>query len=275
MDKLIECSEKSIKNGFKLSDNNYFCETQKIISNLHKSTTATIKNNLVKLDENEKNKENLRLNINNPYKKNSLEEIYNFLLEEEKDIICYYNEASKIFNLNLSDKSKENMLFDDLINNKSTANDLFSLYQTLIKLIGGLFIKKQLTIIMEVCKLLFIISSLRRKYISYEKKNFLNKEQSNLLSQIEKEKCKMEKINLNIRNLYSFVTTKDDIKGVQVSNSLVDKLNGIISILRFIRNITYENKHRTYLTHTKKANTENIFLALYYANQRLSKFTEN
>ncbi|CRG84730.1 fam-j protein, partial [Plasmodium relictum] len=225
---------------------------------------------------NVKNKEKLNPYINKPYKKNSLETIYNFLLEEEKDILHYYDEASKTLNLDLSDENKERMLFYNLINNKDTANNLFSLYKTLMKLIGGLFIKKQLTIIMEVRKSLFSISSLRGKCISHKTKNILNKEQqSNLLSQIEKEKCKMEKIKLNIRNLYLLVTTKDDIKRIQVSSYLINKINGIISILRFICKITYKDNDKTGLNQKKEAGMENMLLALYYANQRLLKFTEN
>ncbi|CRG84187.1 fam-j protein [Plasmodium relictum] len=302
MDKLIECVEKSIKNGFILRDRNYFCMTQKVIYNLHTPITASIRNNLAKLDnilktlnlsykdhsliiqtifyflkkENEKNKKKLELYMNKPYKKNSLKAIYNFLLEEEKDATRYYNEASKIFNLNLTDKNKESILFDDLINNESIIDNLFSVHETLIKLIGGLFIKKQLTIIMNTRKLLLSMNSLKkRKDISYETKEILKKKhQSNLLSQIKKEKWKMEKIKHNIRNLHLFVTTKDDIKRIQVSNSLINKINGIISILRFICKITYKNEDKTDFNQKKEASTENILLALYYANQRLPKFTE-
>ncbi|CRG84700.1 fam-j protein, partial [Plasmodium relictum] len=294
-----ECAEKSIKNGFILRDRNYFRTTQNIISSLYLLIISTIKNNFIKLDSilktlnlsykdhgivvqtifyffkkgNVKNKEKLNPYINKPYKKNSLETIYNFLLEEEKDILHYYDEASKTLNLDLSDENKERMLFYNLINNKDTANNLFSLYKTLMKLIGGLFIKRQLTIIMNVRRSLFSMNSLRkRKNISGAK--ILNKEyQLYLLSQIEKEKCKMEKIKLNIRNLYLLVTTKDDIKRIQVSSYLINKINGIISILRFICKITCKDNDKTGLNQKKEARMENILLALYYANQSLSKFT--
>ncbi|CRG85823.1 fam-j protein [Plasmodium relictum] len=300
MDELIECAEKSIKNGFILRDRNYFRTTQNTISSLYLLIISTIKNNFIKLDsilktlnlsykdhgiiietifyffikENVKNKEKLKPYINKPYKQNSLEAIYNFLLEEEGSIMYYYNEAFKFFKLNLSDKNKERMLFNDLINNKDTANNLFSVYETLMKLIGGLFIKRQLTIIMNIRRSLFSINSLgKRKNISGVK--ILNKEyQLYLLSQIEKEKCKMENIKLNIRNLYLFVTTKDEIKHIQVSDSLINKINGILSILRFICKVVYKDEDKTNLK-IKKARMENILLALYYANQRLSEFTEN
>ncbi|CRG85084.1 fam-j protein [Plasmodium relictum] len=124
--------------------------------------------------------------------------------------------------------------------------------------------------------LLSMNSSSTRKYISHKTRKILSKEhQLNLLSQIEKEKCKIEKIKLNIRNLYLFVTTKDDIRGIQVSNSLINKIKGIISTLCFICNATSKDKDRTNLNKKKKDNTENVLLALYYANQRLFKVTEN
>ncbi|CRG85270.1 fam-j protein, partial [Plasmodium relictum] len=301
MDKLIECSEKSIKNGFKLIDCDYFRTTQKIIFSLHKSMTATIASNLIKIDdilktlnlsykdhdiivktifyffkkENVKNKEKLKLYINKPYEKNSLEAIYNFLLEEEKNVTYYYNEAFKIFNLNLSDKNRGSMIFDDLINNRNTADSLFSLYETLIKLIGGLFFKKQLTIIMNIRRSLLNMSLLRKRKNISDAKNLNKEHQLDLLSQIEKEKCKMEKIKLNIRNLYLLVTTKNEIKRIQVSSSLINKINEIISILRFICKIKYKDIDKIDLNKKKRAGMENILLALYYANQRLSKFTES
>ncbi|CRG85124.1 fam-j protein [Plasmodium relictum] len=201
--------------------------------------------------------EKLRQYLNKPYKKNSLKEIYDFLLEEEKNIMYYYNEASKIFNLNLNDKNQNGIAFNDLINKESTANNLFSLYEILMKLIGGLLIKKQLFMIMEMRKsLLSMNSSKARRYISHGTRQILRKEyQLNLLSQIEKEKY--------------------DIKRIQVSNSLVDKINGIIPILYFICNVKSKDKDRTNLNNKKRDNTENVLLALYYANQRLFEVTEN
>ncbi|CRG84478.1 fam-j protein [Plasmodium relictum] len=302
MDELIERAEKSIKDGFILVDRSYFCETQKIMSSLYISINATIRNNLVKMDyilkklnlsyknhsiivevifhffkkENAKNMEKLKPYMNNPYKKNSLEAIYDFLLEEESCISCIHNEASEIFNVNLNEKNKEGMSFDDLISNENYADHLFSLYEILMKLIGGLFTKRQLTIIMEVRRSLYNMNSLRaRKYISYKTKKILNKEhQLNLISQIEKEKCRMENIKLNIKRLHLFVTTKDEIKRIKVSSHLVDKINRISSILHFICKITYESEDKTN-PKKKKTRIGSILLALYYANQRLLEFTEN
>ncbi|CRG84690.1 hypothetical protein PRELSG_0025000 [Plasmodium relictum] len=50
MHKLIECAEKSIKNGFLLRDRDYFCMTREMISGIYQPITKTIKNNLVRLD---------------------------------------------------------------------------------------------------------------------------------------------------------------------------------------------------------------------------------
>ncbi|CRG85622.1 fam-j protein [Plasmodium relictum] len=301
MDELIECAEKSIKSGFILRDRNYFCMTQKNISNLYSLIISTIRVNSIKLDnilktlnlsykdhgiiveaifyffkkENAKNKEKLRQYLDKPYKENSLKAIYDFLLEEEKYIICCCNEASKIFNLNLNDKNKGSMLFNDLMNNKNTMDCLFFLYETIIKLIGGLFVKKQLFYIMNIRRSLFKMNSLKKRKNIFRAKIINKKLQSDLLSQIEKEKCNIEKIKLNIRNLYLLITTKDDVEIIQVPDSLINKIKGILSILRFIHKLACKNKYRTYFNNAKKVNTENMLLALYYANQRLSKFTEN
>ncbi|CRG84706.1 fam-j protein [Plasmodium relictum] len=301
MDELIKIVEKSIKNGFLLRDRNYFRTAQKMIFNLCVPITSNIRKNLVKLDdilkilnlsyedyniivqtifhffkENVKNKKKLRHDINKLYRKNSFRAVCDFLLEEEKHILWYYNEASEIFNLNLSDKNKEGISFNDLINNENTVSHLSSLYKTLTKLIGTLFIKKQLIIISKICKSLLHMNSLkRRKHISHETRQIIKKEyQSNLLSQIESEKCRMEKVKFNIRNLYLFVSVKEDIKHIQVSNDLKNKIKEIISILRFLHTITCKDDI-TKFNHQKKGNTENILLALYYAYQRLIKFTEN
>ncbi|CRG84723.1 fam-j protein, partial [Plasmodium relictum] len=302
MDKLIECIEESLKNGFILGDRVYFCIVQRIITLLNVQINTVIRNNLAKLGEflnllnlsyedygiiiqtiffffkkeNLKTREKLKQYLNKPYKKNSLKAIYDFLLEEEKCILWYYNEASKIFNLNLYDKNENGISFNDLINKESAANNLFSLYETLVKLIGASFIKKQLFIIMKIRKSLLNMNSLKkRKGVSYETKEILTEElQLKLLSQIETEKCKMEKVKLNMVNLRLFASVKYDMKNIQASNDLKNKIKEIISVLNFVHNIIYKNKERNNFNHEEMDNTENILLALYYANQRFIKLTE-
>ncbi|CRG84859.1 fam-j protein [Plasmodium relictum] len=303
MDKLIKCVEESIKNGFLLKDRTYFSTTQNILSILNVQINATIRKNLAKLDyilnalnlsyedysiiiqtifyfckkENAKNMEKLRHYVNKINRKNSFKAVYDLLLEEKKYILWCYNEASKIFNLNLNDKNKEGILFNDLISNNNSLDHLSSLYEILMKLIGALFIRKQLIVITKIRKSLLNMNSLKkRKYISYITKKIINKEhQLNLLSQIEKEKCKMEEFEFNIKNLHLFISVKEDIKYIKVSNDLKNKMKEIISILRFVHVITYKDEDRTSFNHEKKGNTENILLALYYANERLIKFIEN
>ncbi|CRG84729.1 fam-j protein [Plasmodium relictum] len=303
MDKLIKIVEKSIKNGLLFRDHNYFCYVQKIIYNLYTPINANIRRHLVKLgeilnalnlsfenysiimqaiffflrEENVKNKEKLRYDINELYGKNSFRAIYDFLLEEESCISWFHSEVFEIFNVNLNEKNKEGMSFDDLISNENSANHLSSLYEVLMKLIGALFIKKQLTIISKIRISLLNMNSLKKgEYILHKKKKIIKKEhKSNLLSQIEVEKCKMEIVKFKIKNLYLFVSIKKNIGDIQVSNDLKNKMKEIGSILRFLSVVTYENEDKTKFNQKKKDNMGSILLSLYYAYQILITFTEN
>ncbi|CRG84891.1 fam-j protein [Plasmodium relictum] len=302
MDELIKIVEKSIKNGFLLKKHNYFVAVQKMICDICAPITTNIRNDLTRLDdilkilnlsyenysiiiqtifhffkeENVKNKKKLRHDINKLYRKNSFRAICDFLSGEEKCILWCYNKASEIFNLNLNEKNKEEMSFNDLVNNENAINNLSSLHEILMRLIGALFIKKQLMIISEIRKsLLNMNSSKKRKHISHKTMQIKTREhQSNLLSQIESERCRMEKVKFSIRNLYLFVNVKKDIEIIKVSNDLENEMKEIVSILRFLHLITCKDD-RTKLNFKKKDNTENVLLALYYAYKRLIEFTEN
>ncbi|CRG84042.1 fam-j protein [Plasmodium relictum] len=301
MDKYIGCVEESLKNGFLLRECTYKITTQHFIQPYSIRKAKSVQERFIKLQNifdklnlsyedyniiinsifyffNKENAKN-RKELDNLLSKNnyisSMKMIQELLLEEEKCILEYHEEACKVFNLNLNEENKKGKNFNDFINDTKKVRHLSYANEILMELLGEAFIIKQVNIINKIRKLLiFINENSKKKNISHETKEILTKKhQLHLLSIIEAEKSKLEKIKLKIINLYLFSTLKSYIK-TNISKKLYKKIMKIKSILERPYFMIY-NKINEDNTKENIDNMQCILLALFHINQRLTDFTKN
>ncbi|CRH01116.1 hypothetical protein PRELSG_1146500 [Plasmodium relictum] len=303
MDNLIENIKTSLKNGFLLLDRTKMDNAQKIMDSMNNKLRHAfyrhldhfVKDlNLLNLSnednyitmqtifyflkkENLDNRRYLEETLKNPCNTNITSILFDLLVREGDIISEYYNKAHNYFNLNFYEKNKNNICLNDLIQDKVKKEYLLSLYSTLMKLMRITFFHNKLQLIMEMRKSLKKINSKRkRKYISVATKNVLTQSmQSYLLSEVEKQKNKLEEIKFDIKYSHLFSSLKKDIDNVNVLMLITyEKIEEIALTFQLITFIIHQD-----LVNAKKTNgeklvrPENILFALFYVKHIITKCT--
>ncbi|CRG94499.1 fam-j protein [Plasmodium gallinaceum] len=304
MDDIIKYKEESLKGRF-ISDcsseinlsQKKICKCNEILCKIIKINFTELRNilNILNLShdnyniivqiifhffikENMKNIKYLGEYINKHHEINYANFLKEFLLKEKNNISKYYEEASKFLNLDLNDKIKESIIFNDLTKDEKKKKYLAFLHKTLMNLIGSAYLRKQLCRIMNIRKSLIEISSskIRKSILDKSKKDLSKNYHLDLLTKLESEKSKLEKIKLNIKNIHSFFYLKEIIINIYIeTDNLKQKILEMKSIFNFISRLISENERRKYLNNKKSCKMKIILFSLYYINQKLDEFFEN
>ncbi|CRG96084.1 hypothetical protein PGAL8A_00329700 [Plasmodium gallinaceum] len=299
IENIIVENEKSIKNGFLLTDITkiksvqqniilsrnklfpYYVKYSQKYMHLLNSLDISRKSNSTSLQimlyflnlENAKNRKNLEA-LQAYSDESAIKNIELFLQDEEKYITESQNKACKSFNLGFSERRTNILYLNKLINDKKNIGIIPDIYETLVELLRIEYFRKLLNITRDIIMAIMHINSKKSKKSSQNKsRKILTQEmQSTLLSKLNDEKQKLQEVKLIIKNLYKFDNLKKSIENF--NKSLITthkKTEGIITILESVNRLLCNNQNKE-REDKKLVKIENILFALFFASKKIERF---